>query len=192
MKGYAGEIRMFGGSHIPDNWKLCDGSTVPLASYTTLYLRIGTTFGGDGHTTIGLPDLLGRVALHPNGSTYLLGSKGGEANVKLTIQQMPVHDHTGADHAHDIPGHNHIVRAQNTDLGGNTEPGSHYPAQSATGNIYGGKYDVTMNEKMIKPTDISKTGLSGELACADAGGNDAHNNMQPYCAVNYIICVTDN
>ena len=61
---YVGEIRMFGFSRTPTGWLACDGSIIPIADYQVLYTLIGTTYGGDGQETFGLPNLSGRVPIH--------------------------------------------------------------------------------------------------------------------------------
>ena len=61
---FAGEIRMFGFSFAPYGWHLCDGSLLPIAQYDALYALLGTTYGGDGQSTFGLPDFRGRIPLH--------------------------------------------------------------------------------------------------------------------------------
>jgi len=78
---FLGEIRMFAGNFAPRGWALCDGQLLPIANYTSLFSILGTTYGGDGLTTFGLPELRGRVPIHPgNGpglSSYSLGQQGG-------------------------------------------------------------------------------------------------------------------
>ena len=83
-----GEIMMFAGNFAPRSWALCDGQLLPISQNTALFSILGTTYGGDGRTTFALPDLRGRVALHPGTGpglpSYSLGQKGGSAD----------HDHT--------------------------------------------------------------------------------------------------
>lgn len=78
---FIGEIRMFGGNFAPRNWAFCDGQLLPINQNQSLYSLLGTTYGGDGRITFGLPDLRGRVPIHegagPGLSTRVLGSKGG-------------------------------------------------------------------------------------------------------------------
>lgn len=94
---YIGEIRLFGGNFAPAGWMFCHGQMVPIADYDTLFNLIGTTYGGDGESTFGLPDLRGRIPLHrgqrPGGSSYVLGQMGGVEAVTLTTQQIPSHSH---------------------------------------------------------------------------------------------------
>lgn len=89
---YVGEIRMFGGSFAPAGWAFCDGAILPISENDTLFTLIGTTFGGDGQETFGLPNLNGRTPVHvsPN---YPRGEAGGVESVTLTSQQIPTHTH---------------------------------------------------------------------------------------------------
>src|ERR1043165_7409724 len=91
---YVGEIRMFGGNFAPVGWAFCNGATMPISENDVLFLLIGTTYGGDGQTTFNLPDLQGRVPIHPGGTVNgVLGQKLGVESVTLTLQQIPAHNH---------------------------------------------------------------------------------------------------
>lgn len=90
---YVGEIRMFAGNFAPVGWALCDGSLISIAENDVLFNLIGTTFGGDGQVTFGLPDLRGRVPVHI-GPGYVIGQLAGTETVTLLSQQMPSHTHT--------------------------------------------------------------------------------------------------
>ena len=107
---YIGEIRMFafGTRGAPVNWQACDGSLLPISQYDTLFALIGTTYGGDGQNTFGLPDLRGRVPVGSQGvgpglsaitqgekagtnTTTVIGS--GQASISLTAANLPPHTH---------------------------------------------------------------------------------------------------
>lgn len=90
---FIGEIRMFGGSFAPAGWAFCDGQTIPIDQNDALFNLIGTTYGGDGQTTFGLPDCRGRLPIH-QGSGFVLGQMGGEETVTLTVNQIPNHAHS--------------------------------------------------------------------------------------------------
>jgi microcystin-dependent protein len=92
MNPYIGEIRMFGGNFAPVGWAFCDGSLLPISENETLFNLIGTTYGGDGQSTFGVPDLRGRVPIHMGNSQ--IGQNGGTEDVTLTTQQIPGHNHT--------------------------------------------------------------------------------------------------
>jgi microcystin-dependent protein len=89
---YIGEIRMFGGNFAPAGWMFCEGQTLPISEYETLFNLIGTTYGGDGQSTFNLPDLRGRIPIH-QGNGYILAETGGVEQVTLTVNQIPAHSH---------------------------------------------------------------------------------------------------
>lgn len=94
---FVGEIRMFAGNFAPRGWAFCDGQLLAVSQNDALFSLLGTIYGGDGRTTFGLPDLRGRIPIHsgtgPGLSPRRLGSKGGEENVTLTVNQLPSHTH---------------------------------------------------------------------------------------------------
>jgi microcystin-dependent protein len=151
---------MFGGNFAPAGWAFCDGSLQPISENETLFTLIGTTYGGDGQSTFGLPDLRGRVPVHQgtlSGSTTTIGERAGSEQVTLTVPQITQHTHPLV-----------VVGIQGSDNGA----GGNLPAISQNIKPYinqspGG----TMNPGMLAP----------------AGGSQAHDNRQPYLAVNFII-----
>ncbi len=99
-EAYVGEIRMFGGNYAPQNWAPCDGRLLPIAENEVLYTLLGTTYGGDGVNTFGLPDLRGRLPIGmgqgPGLSPRVQGQQTGVENVTLTAAQTPAHTHAFA------------------------------------------------------------------------------------------------
>lgn len=95
---FVGEIRLFAGAYAPANWHLCDGSLLSINTYQALYSLIGTTYGGDGVSTFGLPDLRGRIPIGQGQGTGLtnrvLGQNGGTETVTLQEAQIGSHGHT--------------------------------------------------------------------------------------------------
>ena len=89
---YVGEIRMFAGNFAPAGWAFCEGQLLPISENETLFQLIGTTYGGDGQSTFGLPDLRGRIPIH-EGNGFTLAEQGGVETVTLTVNQMPAHSH---------------------------------------------------------------------------------------------------
>ena len=163
---YVGEIRMFGGSFAPAGWAFCAGQLLPISENETLFNLIGTTYGGDGQSTFGLPDLQGRVPVHAGtggGGTYTLGETGGTESVTLTTQQIPSHNHlvaSTAPGASGTPGPTTIM----ADQGPAGAPVSAYlPFNNVT--------QVALRNTIVGPT----------------GGNQPHDNMQPFLVVSYII-----
>ena len=167
-----GFIIQYASSTPPDGWLLCDGSAVSRTIYAALFSVIGTTHGsGDGSTTFNLPDLRGRVAVGAGQGSGLTnriaGSRGGAETHTLTTSEMPSHNHSINDpgHRHDTDGSN-VLRWQ-PGYADRTAPG---------GNDFRG-----INPQIYAST----TGIS----INNAGGNGAHNNMQPFTVINFIIKV---
>ena len=101
-ESFLGEIRIFAGSYAPVNWAICDGQLLGVAQNQALFSLLGTLYGGDGHTSFGLPDFRGRIPLHfgsgppiagPPLTNRPLGSQAGEPTVVLTDAEMPNHNH---------------------------------------------------------------------------------------------------
>jgi microcystin-dependent protein len=156
---YVGEIRMFGGNFAPAGWAFCNGQTLPISENETLFQLIGTTYGGDGQETFGLPDLQGRLPVH-QGAGLTLGEAGGVESVTLTTQQMPTHNHT---------------MLGSTAGATSSDPTNAVPAslpQQVNRTAYG--LDPP-------PTTLSQSSLSPD------GGSQPHDNMMPYLAVSFII-----
>jgi microcystin-dependent protein len=164
MEQFLGEIRMFAGNFAPRGWALCDGSLLSIASNTALFSILGTTYGGDGRTTFGLPDLRGRLPMHPGNGPGLtpraLGEASGTESETLLITQMPAH--------------HHLVACSST--GDQSAPANMIPGAeiSGTAPVYSSApADGIMNPSMV--------GI--------AGGSQPHNNMPPYLCVNFIIAL---
>jgi microcystin-dependent protein len=89
---YVGEIRMFAGNFAPAGWMFCEGQLMPISENETLFNLIGTTYGGDGQSTFGLPDLRSRLPIH-QGNGFILAQSAGVETVTLTVNQVPTHNH---------------------------------------------------------------------------------------------------
>jgi microcystin-dependent protein len=90
---YVGEIRMFAGNFAPAGWMFCEGQLLPISENETLFQLIGTTYGGDGESTFGLPDLRGRIPIH-QGNGVTLAETGGAEEITLTVNQIAAHTHS--------------------------------------------------------------------------------------------------
>lgn len=159
---YVGEIRIFGGNFAPVGWAFCDGSLLPISTNEVLYTLLGTTYGGDGQNTFGLPDLRGRIPLHQGrnpstGTNFSLGQMSGTESVTLASQQLPVHTHN---------------------VSANSSTGdSPTPSNNVWGLSDGGKqYVASAPNGTMNPASITA-----------AGGNQPHDNMMPFLTVNFII-----
>ena len=163
---YLGEIQIFTGNFAPQGFALCDGSLLKIADHKELFSLLSTTYGGDGVTTFGLPDLRGRVPIHfgtePGGSHYQIGETGGVEQVTLTTQQIPKHTHN--------------ARASNA-AGDSESPTDNFWAKSSRSRQFKDG-TITANAPM-NPGTISSTGKG-----------KSHDNMQPFIALNFIIALT--
>ncbi|MFX0557709.1 phage tail protein [Maribacter sp. CXY002] len=162
MEGFIGQIILFAGNFAPRNWAFCNGQLLAISQNTALFSIIGTTYGGDGRTTFGLPDLRGRAAIGegtgPGLPSVRLGEKSGSAQNYLTVNQLPSHNH-------------------GVSLPAKEEADTEVP----TGNFIAGAgfdgFGTTSDTTM------------GSLPQNNVGGGQPVNNMQPSLVANYIICL---
>ncbi len=162
---YVGEIRLLPYVRgAPRGWHLCDGSLVAISDYEVLYTLIGTTYGGNGQSTFGLPDMRGRVPVHQGravtGTTYTLGQPAGTETVTLTSNQMPMHTH---------------FMLASTVAGTSSSPANSVTATAAGVTLYAHSGDGS-SPYALPPTTIGFD-----------GGNQPHDNMGPSLALNYCI-----
>ncbi len=163
---FVAEIRMFAGNFAPRGWALCAGQLMAISQNTALFSLLGTTYGGDGRSTFGLPDLQGRAPMFwgqgPGLSLRSIGETGGSETVSLLQSEIPAHSHTFSA----APAPAERPTAEN---------GVSVLARSVNGNLYRSTVDslVMMNPNAISP----------------AGGDQPHNNMQPYLCVTFIIAL---
>ena len=110
---------MFAGTFAPAGWMMCEGQILPISEYETLFFLIGTTYGGDGEETFGLPDLRGRIPVHLSSSNPLASTYGTET-VTLTVPQIPAHSHAflvyDATASSPNPGNNELGLSSQADL----------------------------------------------------------------------------
>lgn len=139
MDPFIGEIKMVSFNFPPKFWAQCDGQILPISQNQALFSILGTTFGGNGSTTFGLPDLRGRVPVHP-GNGIALGSKAGEEQHTLTTPEMGIHQHTiiASDSAGNSPIPDNHFLAQFGGLYVQSPPGSTLSSQ-ALSNVGSGQ-----------------------------------------------------
>lgn len=163
---FIGEIRIFAGNFAPRNWAFCNGQLLPISQNPALFSILGTTYGGDGRTTFQLPDLQGRLAMHPGSGPGLtarrLGQRFGSETETLTASQM-------ANHRHDF-----AVTSDNGEQGTLSD-------KVALGRSRGG----TMYNSAANLVQMNSSTLGSA-----PGGGGSHDNMQPFLAVNYIIALS--
>jgi microcystin-dependent protein len=165
MEPYVGEIRLLPYNFAPAGWQNCDGTLLSIAEYQTLFVLLGTTFGGDGIQTFGVPDLRGRLPIHngtgPGLSTYLLGQFSGSEGVTLNSLQMPQHTHT--------------VLATTAGAIGGTPGGTVELGAISGDSLY------TDSITGLNPISVANTMISS------AGGNQAHENRMPTLTMRFCI-----
>lgn len=191
MDPFLAQIIMFGGNFAPRGWAFCDGQLLPIASNSALFSLLGTTYGGDGRTTFALPDLRGRTPIHPGTgpglSTYVLGQRGGEERVTLNQLQIPSHTHfTSASSTAQSTlmlsskASSSAAPVTSGSLGKVSAP----PKSSNNAQIYNDEQpDVAQHIDSVQ-TEVGTT-----VNVQSTGGSQAHNNMQPFNTVNYIIAM---
>jgi len=155
---------MFGGNFAPAGWAFCQGQLMPISENDALFTLIGTTYGGDGQETFGLPDLQGRIPVHAgtgqDGIPYQIGEKGGVETVTLTVNQ--------------IPAHNHVPVASSV-AGTLPNPGDAIFAAGGGG------------EQMYSTPPTVPAGSLNAQAILATGGSQPHENLAPYLCISFIL-----
>jgi len=159
-----GEVRFVGFNFAPRGWAMCNGQLLQISQNTALFSILGTTYGGDGRTTFGLPDMRGRTPIHPGHgpglSSYQLGQKSGSELTVLNSTQLPSHSHT-------VKGVS--TSARTTD---------------STGNA------MARTRSNLKVYDNSAPNIAlNNATVGESGSASGMNNMQPYNTVNCIIAL---
>jgi microcystin-dependent protein len=162
---FVAEIKIFAGNFAPRGYAFCNGQLLPIAQNTALFSLIGTTYGGDGHTTTGLPNLQARAAMHAGSGPGLtprkLGQIGGVNTVTLSTAQMPQHSHA-LSALGDVPD--------------DDDPGNAVLAEPD---------DLPLFASNASTPVVS---MAAD-ALPNAGGSGAHNNLMPYTVLNFIIAL---
>jgi microcystin-dependent protein len=178
MDEFIAIIKMFGGNFAPRGWALCNGQILSIAQNTALFSLLGTTFGGNGQTTFALPDLRGRVPVHPGQgpglSPYSLGQASGTESVTLLITEIPGHIHPFTP-----------LQPASSGDGNDSQPANNVPAIPVV-NVSNTDYQVN-GYRALASAD-SNLGAKPQNT-GIAGGSQPHTNIQPYLCVNFIICL---
>jgi microcystin-dependent protein len=162
---FVAEIRIFPFNFAPKGWAWCDGQLLPLSQNTALFSLLGTTYGGNGKSNFALPDLQGRAPMHPGQgpglSLHDLGETGGSETVTLLESE--------------IPAHSHALRATTEDGTQGTFQAGVTLAASINGQLY--QTNTSQNLVFMSPNSLTP-----------AGGDQPHNNMQPY--LTFYFCIS--
>ncbi len=158
MDPFIGQIQAFGFNFPPRGWSLCDGQLLAISSQTALFSLLGTTFGGDGRTTFGLPDLRGRSIVHigtgPGLSDIRWGERGGNENITLTTAQLPAHNH------------NTVMN-----LGGTAEEAG------------AGHFLATSGAIFAEDAAAGSTLNAGAITSGNTGSGQSYNNRNPFLGI---------
>jgi microcystin-dependent protein len=163
---FVAEIRIFPFNFAPRGWAWCDGQLLPLSQNTALFSLLGTTYGGNGKSNFALPDLQGRAPMHPGQgpglSLHDLGETGGSETVTLLESE--------------IPSHSHALIAAGTPAN-RTAPVGNSIARTTSGTPYAAGSPTPPLVNMADTT------------IAPAGGDQPHNNLQPYLTFYFCIAM---
>src|ERR1700730_16676648 len=166
MDPFVAEIRIFPFNFAPKGWAWCNGQLLPLSQNTALFSLLGTTYGGDGKSNFALPNMQGNAAMHPGQGPSLslhdLGETGGSDTVTLLQTEMTSHPHAWMGTTGPA-----VDRTPANESLGLATGGSLYSSTSAQIGV------VTMADQAVTPS----------------GGDQPHNNMQPYLTLNFCIAM---
>ena len=171
---FIGDIQAFPFGYAPQGWLPCNGQMLQVNQNQALYAVLGVTYGGNGQTTFALPDLRGRIPVHDGANGIVQGSLGGEATHQLSVAEMPAHLHALRADATANATTNNAVPVPGNALGQSVS----VPTRGAA---------TPLNIYNTAPTTVATA-----AGLANAGGNQAHENRQPFLALNFCIAVQGN
>jgi len=166
-ESYLGEISIVSFNFAPRGWALCNGQILSIGQNQALFSILGTTYGGNGVTTFALPNFRGRIPIHWGNSTAV-GQTAGTETHTLIASELPQHVHSVT------PG---VVKAKTGVIANKTAPEGNYFAEN------------TAETKRFTNLPDTSMGNIAPITTATVGGSQAHNNMQPYTVVNFIIAL---
>jgi microcystin-dependent protein len=164
---FVAEIRIFPFNFAPKGWAFCDGQLLPLSQNTALFSLLGTTYGGDGKSNFALPNMQGNAPMHPGQgpglSLHDLGEIGGSETVTLLQSEIPSHAHTAR------------ASSQQGDV---QQPTNTTSLARPTGAV-----------PYVPGTPAPPLVMMADQSLTPAGGDQSHNNMQPYLTLNFCIAL---
>lgn len=163
-----GEIRLFTYNFIPLGWVECNGQTLQVSEYSSLFAVIGNSYGGNGFSTFCVPDLRGRVPIMPGniaGLSVTIAETGGTETEAMTVAQLPSHSHSTVGVAR--------LACSNSS------------AQAVSPGIF------AVNEERGNEFNTTSNAVSGTMNVnvSPSGNGSPRNNLQPYIALVWCICV---
>ena len=187
MDGYLAQVMVFAGNYAPKNWAPCEGQEIAISQLPALFAVMGITYGGNGVTTFGFPDLRGRSPVGWGQGSELsfipLGGHGGIESFTLTTSQLPTHNHTAT-----FAGAAASGAVSPSAFGGRgtltNDPTGRFPAKTATGtNIYADSSDTQMGQS---PVDVTVSNVLMQIG--STGGSMPVGCRSPYLGMFWIIC----
>ena len=168
---FIAQITKIGGNIAPRGWAFCNGQLLSVAQNSALFSLLGTTYGGDGRTTFGLPDLRGRMPMHAGNGPGLtdrrLGAEGGSEDVTLNLTQVPPHNHPASG------------AARCADRAGTSD--------SPQGKVWSGSSEGDQGYADTATADMAEGAVN--VTVSDSGGGQSHTNMPPFQCVHFIIAL---
>ncbi|MBV8751456.1 MAG: phage tail protein [Hyphomicrobiales bacterium] len=172
---FLGQVEVFSFNFAPKGWTMCQGQLLSIQQNTALFALLGTTYGGNGTTNFGLPDLRSRVPVGwgqgPGLSNYDLGQKGGEEAHTLIVNEMASHNHS-------------FMADTSAPATNNTEKAS---PSVVLGNTTGKQSGVANPFALTLYTSGAPGGTLDPNSIGFTGGNQGHPNIMPYLALNFCI-----
>jgi microcystin-dependent protein len=156
---FMGEIKIISWNFAPQGWAFCNGQFLPINQNQALFSLFGTMYGGNGQTTFALPDLRGQVPMHV-GNGHTQGEKGGQSSHTISIQELPAHIH--------------FANVADVVSSSGAPSNARLVSQAQGANVY----SPPSNLQAMAPNALGNT-----------GGSQAHENRQPYLALNFIVAL---
>jgi microcystin-dependent protein len=185
---FLGEIRMVGFNFAPRGFAFCDGQLLAISTNNALFALLGTTFGGDGRTTFALPDLRGRIALHPGSGpglpSYSLGQRGGAPTKTLNSNELPAHTHAAA-----------ATTTVNTDVTIHCQSGAG-TTNNPTGAVnaldpsgFTADYNPVRNAEMAPTAATAVSSAETNVTIGNAGNGQSFSIQNPFCGIYHVIAL---
>lgn len=176
MEEFIGVIKLFAGNFAPRGWAMCNGQIMSISQNSALFAILGTTYGGDGQNTFALPNLQSRIPIGmgqgPGLSSYVQGQAAGQETNTLNISQMPAHNHVAVVK----------VSSANASISAATPNSS----IATPGSLVSRTFSPTLGFNEVTPDiQLASTTVTNSVV----GSSMPVTNIQPYLALNYIICL---
>ena len=188
MEAYIGVIMGWGPTFAPRGWMFCQGQLLSIAQNTALFSLLGVTYGGNGQSTFGLPNLQGRVPVgagqSQGTSMYMQGQSGGAESTTLTVPQLPAHNHVAT------PALTSSILASSGNASLAAPSGSEVLAKAVGLDSQEGAVSVSIYAPSTSANTTLQGGpVSGTVGIAPTGNSQPVPILQPFQVIQYLICV---